>query len=108
MISYTTASWSHGTGGYSWTVPKTGWYYLRSQFASGSGKMTEWQFQVFKNTNAIDIYGTVGSWSGTMPIHNLNGIHLLEAGDIIHPYVHTSTEGVVVNTRLYYVLLQEL
>lgn len=29
---YTTKAWAQGDGGFEWTVPETGWYYLKSTF----------------------------------------------------------------------------
>ncbi len=106
-VIYTTASWETGTGGFSWTCPETGWYYLKALFSGKSGTMGYYQLQL-RTTGANNLlaYGSGNAWTGTMPVQEISTIAQISKGETITPLVFNGTSGIVITTRLYYVRLK--
>lgn len=107
VVQYTTASWTTGTGGFSYTIPKSGWYFLRSTFSGVSGGMTSAQFQLKVGTGAVgynSVYNSTSAgnaWEGSMPIIDCCAIIYCSKGSVITPYIHTATAGVIIGTKLH-------
>ena len=110
-IEYTTRAWAPGDGGFHLTIPSdgAGLYYLCATFESISGSAVSIQFQVHRNDVKIACNGITADpdnvWQGTMPVENVQTIVLLNHGDVIAPYIHTGTAGMVVRTYLQAVRL---
>lgn len=106
--NYTTASWTEGTGGFNFSVPSFGWYYISARFEGVSGTASAIQFQLRQNGDNIASNGIVtdtGSdiWRGTMPAENVTTIVYCNAGDVFTPYIHTEIAGIIVRTYLTYI-----
>lgn len=110
-IEYTTRTWAPGDGGFYLTIPSggSGLYYLHAVFEAVSGTSVSAQFQIQRNSVKIACNGitadTANIWNGTMPVENVQTIVLLNHGDVIKSYIHTSTAGMVVRTYLQAVRL---
>ena len=108
LSEYTTKSWSEGSGGFNFSIPSAGWYYLAARFEAVSGQTMSIQTQLRLNDTRIENYGITGPaeeyiWRGSMPCITVATIEYCNAGDIITPYIHTETAGLVVRTQLKYV-----
>lgn len=106
--NYTTASWTQGSGGFQFSVPSSGWYYMSARFEGVSGTASAIQFQLRQNGDNIASNGIVTDtesdiWRGTMPIENVTTIVYCNVGDVITPYIHTEIAGIIVRTYLAYV-----
>lgn len=110
-VNYTTAEWSEGSGGFSYTIKDTGLYYVKATFYGVSGTMTAYHFGLKCAQNgSTTIVASSGfgntKWSGTMPVEEIDTILPVEAGAKFYPYVHTPTVGVVVGTRFWWVKIK--
>lgn len=110
---FTTAEWTQGTGGSTWTCPEDGLYYVSCYFTGNNSNLTTYKHQllVWNGTNnyILSEYGTDSDpgWMGTMPSRLLSAIVPIAKGQIVHANVHTSEAGRQVNTRMWIVRLRK-
>lgn len=114
--TFTTAEWTQGTGGSSWTCPEDGLYYVTCYFIGHDSDLTMYKHQLVLNhgTNmeikdTISEYGTASDpgWTGTMPDRLLSAIVPINKGDVVSVNVHTPEAGKQVNTRMWIVRLRK-
>lgn len=114
--TFTTAEWTQGTGGSTWTCPEDGLYYVSCYFMGHDSNLTMYKHQLVLNhgTNmeikdTISEYGTASDpgWTGTMPDRLLSAIVPINKGDVVSVNVHTPEAGKQVNTRMWIVRLRK-
>lgn len=114
--TFTTAEWTQGTGGSSWTCPEDGLYFVTCYFMGHDSDLTMYKHQLVLNhgTNmeikdTISEYGTASDpgWTGTMPDRLLSAIVPINKGDVVSVNVHTPEAGKQVNTRMWIVRLRK-
>lgn len=115
--TFTTAEWTQGTGGSSWTCPEDGLYYVNCYFmgavedASSNLTMYKHQLLIWDGVNdfILSEYGTASDpgWTGTMPDRLLSTIVPIAKGQVLHVNVHTPEAGRQVNTRMWIVRLRK-
>ena len=109
-VVLTTKAWTQADGGFSWSVPTTGWYYLQAKFTKtkdGSDYTGDMQFHLKSKKNDGIRYNTISKLS-SMTVVELNTVARLVEGDKIFPNVHTAQAGLKLNTRLFVVLLNKI
>ena len=109
-VVLTTKAWTQADGGFSWSVPTTGWYYLQAKFTKtkdGSDYTGDMQFHLKSKKNDGIRYNTISKLS-SMTVVELNTVVRLVEGDKIFPNVHTAQAGLKLNTRLFVVLLNKI
>lgn len=113
---FTTAEWTHGTGGSSWICPEDGLYYVACYFTGCDSELNEYKCQLLLNhgtnieiNDIISEYGTSSDpgWRGTMPSRFLSTIVPINKGNIVNVNVHTSKVGKQVHTRMWIVRLRK-
>lgn len=110
---FTTAEWTQGTGGSTWTCPEDGLYYVSCYFIGNNSNLAIYKHQllVWDGTNnyILSEYGTDSDpgWKGLMPSRLLSAIVHIAKGQIVHVNVHTSEVGRQVNTRMWIVRLRK-
>lgn len=114
--TFTTAEWTQGTGGSTWTCPEDGLYYVSCYFTGKDSNLTMYKHQIVLNhgTNMeikdiISEYGTASDpgWTGTMPDRLLSTIVPINKGDVVSVNVHTPEAGKQVNTRMWIIRLRK-
>lgn len=111
--TFTTAEWTQGTGGSTWTCPEDGLYYVSCYFIGNNSNLTIYKHQllVWDGTNnyILSEYGTASDpgWMGLMPSRLLSAIVHIAKGQIVHVNVHTSEAGRQVSTRMWIVRLRK-
>lgn len=115
--TFTTAEWTQGTGGSTWTCPEDGLYYVSCYFIGAieneSGNLTVYKHQLLvwdgMNNYILSEYGTASDpgWMGLMPIRLLSAIVYISKGQIVHANVHTSEAGRQVKTRMWIIRLRK-
>ena len=107
--TFTTSSWSQGSGGFSWTVPVSGWYFLRAEFTKNANS-NELQNE-FRPTIIAKNQGLLASETyyrfNSMTLADISTIVHLNKDDILYPNVHINEAGLLFDTSLYVVRLQE-
>lgn len=110
-VVLTTKAWSQADGGFSWSVPTTGWYYLQAKFtkAANGADYTAGDMQLhLKSEKKGGVrYDTISKLN-SMTVAELNTVSRLEKGDKIFPNVHVAQAGLKLNTRLFVVLLNKI
>lgn len=107
--TFTTAEWTQGTGGSSWTCPEDGLYYVACYFTGNNSVLTIYKHQLLlwngQNDDVISEYGTASDpgWTGLMPDTLLSALVPIAKGQIVHVNVHTSEAGRQVSTRMWIV-----
>lgn len=111
--TFTTAEWTQGTGGSTWTCPEDGLYYVSCYFIGNNSNLTVYKHQLLiwdgTNNYILSEYGTDSDqgWKGLMPTILLSAIVPIAKGQIVHVNVHTSEVGRQVNTRMWIVRLRK-
>lgn len=111
--TFTTAEWTQGTGGSSWTCPEDGLYFVACYFIGHDSNLTIYKHQLLLNEMGNDWilseYGTASDpgWTGLMPDRLLSSIIPVSKGCVIHVNVHTSEAGREVNTKMWIVRLRK-
>ena len=115
--TFTTAEWTQGTGGSTWTCPEDGLYYVSCYFIgaveNASGNLTIYKHQLLiwngQNNYILSEYGTDvdPGWMGLMPTRLLSAIVPIAKGQVVHVNVHTSEAGRQVKTRMWIVRLRK-
>lgn len=106
----TTKEWLQADGGFSWSVPTAGWYYLKVGFTKtkdGSDYTGDMQLHIKSEKKGSIAYGFISKLS-SMTVSEINTILQLAEGDKIFPNVHTAKAGLKFNTSLYPVLLRKI
>ena len=111
--TFTTAEWTQGTGGSTWTCPEDGLYYVSCYFVGNNSNLTVYKHQLLlldgTNNYILSEYGTGSDqgWMGLMPTRLLSAIVPIAKGQIVHANVHTSEAGREVNTKMWIVRLRK-
>lgn len=111
--TFTTAEWTQGTGGSTWTCPEDGLYYVSCYFIGNNSNLTVYKHQLLiwdgANSYVLSEYGTYSDpgWIGTMPTRLLSAIVPIAKGQIVYANVHTSEAGRQIKTRMWIVRLRK-
>ena len=106
----TTKEWIQADGGFSWSVPTAGWYYLQVKFTKakdGSDYTGDMQLHIKSEKNGGIAYGSISKLN-SMAVYELNTVAKLAEGDKIFPNVHVAKAGLKFNTQLFTVLLRKI
>ena len=106
----TTKEWLQADGGFSWSVPTAGWYYLKVGFTKTkdcSDYTGDIQLHIKSEKKGSIAYGFISKLS-SMTVSEINTVLQLAEGDKIFPNVHTAKAGLKFNTSLYPVLLRKI
>lgn len=108
-ITFTTSSWSQGSGGFLWTVPVSGWYFVSAEFIKNteSEELQNEYRPYIKAKNQGALVGQTYYRFNSMTLVTLNTIVHLNKDDILYPNVHVEKAGLIFDTSLYVVRLQE-
>lgn len=111
---FTTAEWTQGTGGSTWTCPEDGLYYVSCYFMGKDSNLTMYKHQLLIRNEGtrgfiLSEYGTDSDpgWSALMPTRLLSSIVPIAKGQIVYTNVHTSEAGRQVGTRMWIVRLRK-
>lgn len=114
-VNYNTKVWSTGLGGFEWTCPKTGLYYVKGTFypttdGSGVALSGNWQFQLKLKSASSSNIACIGSESGlntnSMNIISTDTIIQITKDDVVYPYFHTNIGSVVLVTMGYFMRIK--
>lgn len=116
--TFTTAEWTQGTGGSSWTCPEDGLYYVACYFIGAneeeSGKITIYKHQLLigDGTSGGSILSEYGSdndqgWRNRMTSRLLSALIPIAKGQVIYTNVHTNEAGKQVKTKMWIVRLRK-
>ena len=106
----TTKEWIQADGGFSWSVPTAGWYYLQAKFTKakdGSDYTGDMQLHLKSEKNGGIAYGSISKLN-SMAVYELNTVAKLAEGDKIFPNVHVAKADLKFNTQLFTVLLNKI
>ena len=106
----TTKEWIQADGGFSWSVPTAGGYYLQARFTKakdGSDYTGDMQLHLKSEKNGNITYGSISKLN-SMAVYELNTVAKLTEGDKIFPNVHVAKADLKFNTQLFTVLLRKI
>lgn len=114
-VLYTTKAWAQGDGGFSWTVPETGWYYLKASFDGEMyGRDSKTHFQSFRlmkqnegsTTSDLIAYDTTFQYDQTNNLcldKEVATVLKLKKGTRIFPLIWCGEAGKKFDTALWVV-----
>lgn len=98
-VSYVTAEWAAGTGGFKWVVPATGIWIVIAMFNTG-GAMTYYQDLINVDGKSAAVFHISAEANIKRHQERVPVISRLKKGQVVTPYVHTGTKGVTYDTQL--------